>query len=376
MRRASAALVIALLVAAASCGEGGAGARARELVGALDETRANDRTFQYVDETLDGEQRIVVDGKVVDDLLYSGTVSLNDKKLFQAVVSDDSVAIKLLDVERTKPAIDAAEKADKITADALRSGRWVIDHTVAPPLLAAAAAPVDEEETADKPTSGGGRNQNLVGDDPFTDSAQILNYVERAVRSGVGVEVYNPEDIQYNPLDDPWRDDKDVNLRDQGIQRFDALTPPLPARAERGKQQSLPQIEHFRKMAIYKRGEEVVEIREQISIADRREFRRAESGRAADYYLRLRDAALGGALSDELRERRMTYKVLRVGGVDVNVPGDAVKGILADAVVALKAIFDFKFIGGSGLPTIPGASPLPAASPAGDSSPPAATAAP
>jgi hypothetical protein len=366
-RRGIALLLCVLGASSAACGGGGGfGAVTREVTGAIDEVRAVGRTFRYTDETLGGDQRIVVDGKVQDDLRYSGTITLNGTKLYEAVVSDDSVALRLLDLDATAGVINAAERSDPVTAKALREGRWVVDHTTAPPLLAAAAA-AEEERTADNPNAGQ-RRQNLVGDDPFIDGAQVLNYSERAVRA-VRVELFNPDDIQYNALDDPWRADAKVELEDEGIRRYDLFAPPLPRPAERGSQQALPQIEHFRKMAIYVKGQRVTEIKEQISLTDRREFRRAESGRSAAFYLRLRDSAKAGELRDELRERAMSYRVVDTGDVEVSVPLDAEEGLLGEALPELKKIFNFAFIGGDAVAPIvgPGGSPLPV--PGGQTSP-------
>lgn len=375
---------ICLVLFASACGTaGGAGALTREAINATDRTRDESRTYHYVDSTLDGKSRVEVDGRIQDDLRYSGTVTLNGKKLYEEVVTDDSVALRLLDPEATKPVVEAARRLDPTTADALAAGRWVIDHTVAPPLLAAAADPGDEsEQTADKPGLGQG---NLVGDDPFTDSAQLLNYADRALRTGLNVERFDPEDIDYNVLDDPWAKDGEVDLEGKGIRRYDLRQPPLPPPAERGKRQSLPTIQHFRKLVVYVEGERVTKIREQISIKDRREFRRAEQGRTAKFYLEMRDAALVGGIRDELRERLMEYAVTKVGGVTVKAPLDAENGFLTQVLPALKALFEFDFIGGNAarvaggagagriVPTVPGSS---AAGSPGATTGPAATVAP
>lgn len=368
--RLAAALLLALAALGSACGSGG-GLRgeAREVTEALAETRVESRQYRYTDASLDGETVYTVDGKVHDDLRYSGTVSRNGRPLFQQIVSDDSVALRIRDPEALAEVLQVAERRDPITARALREGRWVVDHTVAPPLLAAAVA--EEDRTADQPTLG---SRRAVGDDPFIDAAQVVNYVDRAVRSGFRLARFNAEDIDYNALDDPWRDDEESALEDAGIRRYDLELPALPPPAGRGQQQALPGAVHFRKMAIYVKGERVVEVREQIAIADRREFRRAEGGQAAQYYLRLRDDALGGAVRDTLRERRMTYEVTSYGDVDVRLPDDVVEGFLGETLEALKASYGFEFFGGrgSGVPAIPGVTPAsspgasPAASPAAD----------
>jgi hypothetical protein len=259
--------------------------------------------------------------------------------------------------------IAAAEIADPITATALREGKWVVDHTVAPPLLGAAAA-IDEDKTAAEDT--GSLRDRAIGDDPFADAAQAITYAERAVRA-TAVGRFNPDDIEYNANDDPWAADGEIDLEDQGIQRFDTGQPPLPRPAQRGQAQALPSVSHFRKMAIYLKGGQLDEIKEQVSLSDRREFRRAEEGRAADFFLKMREAAKEGAVDGELRERKMNYKVLTRGDVEISLPGDATEGLLADVLPMLKNLFAFKFIGSDSPITIPGGSPLPI--PSGSPSP-------
>jgi hypothetical protein len=358
----------------AACGGGSSfGALAREVTDALGTTRDISRTYHFVDDSLDGKQKIEVVGRVQDDLKYAGVVSLNGHKLYEEIVSDDSVALRILDPGRAKAVIDQAMKADPISGRALAEGRWVVDHTVAPPLLAATVETEDEDEqTADKAVAD--RRGPAIGDDPFVDSAQTVNYAIRVVRGAPQVQRFNPEDIDYVAQDDPWRDDVENDLEEQGIRRYDLTQPPLPPPAARGERQRLPSVDTFRKMALYIKGERTIELREQIAIDERTEFRRAEEGRTAKFYLVLRDAAKQGAVSGELRERRMEYKVMRTGTVDVNLPANAEEGLLSTVLPVLKTLFTFKYIGteapgglgGGPLPSAPAASPaatqLPAAS--------------
>ena len=332
--------------------------------------------FSYVDATLDDSQRVSVVGRVQDDFLYSGTVKIGGSDLFEMVVSDDAVALRLIDLEATKLVIDFARTIDPKTADGLAGGGWVIDHTAAPALRAAERRePADDEGTTGSDV-GTVAQVNPIGDDPFFDAASALQYAQRSFRT-TAVTRFNPEDIEYNPADDPWQSDAERTLEDQGIRRFDLIQPPLPLRAERGQQQRLPTLAHFRKMVVYLKGADAIEIREQVSIADRKEFRRAEVGRTAEFYLGVRDNAFRGAIAEPVRERRMIYRVEGFEDVAVSLPQEAVDGFLAEVLGerGLKSLFVFKNIGGTPA-ALAGTGPAPGASPTASSTSSAPTGSP
>jgi hypothetical protein len=364
------------VLAAVACGSGPA-EQLHKTLGTLDRTASRPHDFTYEDDTLDGSQKITVQGRVSDDFLYGGTVSLNGKQLYEMIVSDDGVALKIIDTATAKNVINFAKAEDAVTGDALAAGKWVVDYTAAPPLTVAAAQP---QSTAGSGTTAALANQqDQIGNDPFFDAADALHYAERNMTVGGNVVEFNPEDINYNPADDPWASDAKANLRNKGIRRFDLTQPPLPTRAGRGEVQKLPTLSDFRKMSLYVKGDRTIKVREQISIADRKEFRRAGTGRAAKYYLALRDAAELGAVSSPLRERMMSYTVKPYVGGALALPVDAVRGILKDVIGAqgLQTLFKFKEIGGTTTPglipgvpsgttvtTTPGPSGTPSAKPA------------
>ncbi|MEX2537790.1 MAG: hypothetical protein WD646_03965 [Actinomycetota bacterium] len=307
---------------------------------------------------MDDSRRVSVIGRVQDDFLYSGTVKVGGRDLYQMVVSDDAVALRLIDLAGTQRVIDLARTVDVTTADALAQGRWVIDHTAAPALRASGRQePADDEEKAEG--IGAVAQVNPIGDDPFFDAASVLQYAERSFRAAT-VARFNPEDIEYNPADDPWRSDSERELEDQGIRRFDIVQPFLPSRAERGQQQRLPSLAHFRKMVVYLKGEDAIEVQEQVSLADRKEFRRAEVGRTAQYNLKIRDDARRGAIAEPLRERRMVFRVEEFEDVTISLPRTAEPGLLREVLGegGLKSLFDFKTIGGGPAAVLP-TSPLP-----------------
>ncbi len=369
---------VAIIALFAACGTNAAQEQ-RRILGDIERAQSNPHGFKYVDQTLDGSDSIVVEGSASDDFRYDGTVSHNGKKLYRMIVSDDAVALQLIDRAATKSVVDYATRLDPVTGQALADGKWVVDFAGAPALNVVKVAKGDTEQgTAAQPQAS--RAVNPIGDDPFFDAADALHYTLRTIGGGFGMAAFNPDDVEYNPADDPWKDDAQKNLRGQGIRRYDLRQAPLPGRAQRGATQRLPGAAAFRKMAIYVRGSSAFEIKEQISLRDRREFRRAEEGRAAKYYLQLRDAALGGALASPLRERKMTLDIEPFDGAPIVVPGDAVKGILKDVIGerGLKSLFKFKVIGQNtgGVAVLPGVgqlyrSPAPSAAAPSSSSAPA-----
>jgi hypothetical protein len=355
----------------AACGTS-AGEETQNVLAAIARSEDRSRSFTYTDATLDGGQQFTVRGRVQDDFLYAGTVSAGEKELYEMVVSDDAVALRLIDLESTKPIVELARRIDTATGSALSEGHWVIDHSAAPELRAAARQ--DPAEGADDTEAVAPREVNPVGDDPFFDAAGALSYADRSFR-GSFVTRFNPEDLEYNPADDPWRADKERELETGGVRRFDIVQPPLPPRASRGQQQRLPSLAHFRKMVVYLKGDEALEVQEQISLSDRREFRRAEVGRTAQYYLGIRDAAMRGAVADVVRERRMVYRVGGFEDVEVSLPVDAENGLLREVLgdAGLKALFDFHTIGGRAAAALP-AVPTPEATPSATGTPPATSA--
>ncbi len=362
------ALAFVLVLGAAACGTG-PGEQLRIVRATVDRAGARAHDYTYVDETLDGKERIVVEGHSYDDLRYEGVVSLNGKQLYEMIVSEDAVALRIIDKAATQSAISRVSK-DPLTDKALMDGRWVVDFIGAPPLNIVRATRSESSDKSDDSGSSGSnapaRDSNPIGNDPFFSAADALRYTQRNLIFGVGE--FNPDDIEYNPADDPWRADADRDLRDKGIRRWDYRQPQLPPRAGRGAAQRLPFAIHFRKMALYVKGERAFEVQEQISVRDRKEFRRAESGRSARYFIQLRDAALRGAVSSPFRERRMTYTISPFTGGPITLPTNAEKGLLKNVIGerGLPSLFHFKVIGQGegGVPVLPGGLPGASAAPA------------
>lgn len=308
VRLAAGAALLALLGSACGAGQGEDLRRVRS---AIDRTDLQSREFTYTEVT--DEQRVVVRGAEEDDLRYQAVVSIDGTDVFEGIISEDALALRLLDPDAAGEVVETAMGTDEEVGQALAEGRWVLDFTAAPPIV----------------PERGSEGELALGRNPFLDAFYIPTYLDEAVLDGAGMTRFNPEGLDYNPRDDPWEDDAERNLQDQGLQRFDLILPPLPRRSERGTQQALPNVEHFRKMAFYMKGRTLIEVREQVDMEDRQEFRRAAEGRAAEYYLELLQAARGGFTQEPVRERRMTYEVRSVGNADpVRLPDDAVTGTL------------------------------------------------
>lgn len=341
MRRIHAIAVISVLLAGA-CGTGSAlGEEVRLVRGALEQADQRGRTFVYRDVTDD--QRVEVRGRETDDLRYRGIVSIDGREAFEAIISDDAFALRLSDPAGSgAPVVAAAMAEDDVVGTALNEGRWVIDYTAAPPVVR------ERQE-----------GEVQVGANPFLDVFYLFQYLERALQAGAGMERFNPEDIDYNPEDDPWSDDAERDLEDRGVRRYDLGLPALPSRSQRGTQQTLPSTNHFRKMAVYLKGETAVLVREQIDIADRREFRRAEQGRAAAFYEELRDAALAGFTQEPIRERRMSYEIEDFDSdLTISLPEDSAEiGSLSRAIGPQGLGTLFEPPPEAGAPAAPGALP-------------------
>lgn len=312
MRRLPALVVVGLLAAACGSGRSGATKELRQVDAALDRAGRTPHTFEYTDRALDGGQEVVVRGRIEDDLRFQGTLYVDGKRVMTEVIADDAVAVRLYQPEVARQLIALAAGEDPIAAKALQEGKWVLDHTGAPPLTA--------ERTREGTIS--------VGGNPILDAYYYFQYTQEALNGSGGMGRFNPDSVDYNPLDDPWQSDSIDELLDAGIARFDLALPPLPRPNERGTRAALPSARHFRKMVFYLKGRDVLEVREQLKLDDRPEFRRAGAGRAAKYYIDLLAAAKAGATTDPVRQRVSTY-VIRERGADVEV-----KLPLGDVIVA------------------------------------------
>lgn len=359
MKRVIVPIVIAVALVTSACGAGGGATRARRTVmSSLDRISSDSYSFVYKETLADTKTEIVVTGSVADDLRQQATLQVDGHELLQHIVSDDAIAVRVLDEKRALPYIAQVSVQDRSAGLALAAGKWIVDHQGAPDLLA--------------PRTG--ENAIRVGANPMLDATNYLfQYFEDSMNDSRGMEEWNPDAADYNPLDDPWKEDAEANLVDQGIRRYSIVQPPLPSRTARGSEGALTDTQHFRKMAFYLRGSDIMTAKEQIKIDDRVEFRRSRAGRAADYFQVLLAQALAGATREPVRQRNMEITFERAD-VSIQLPSDDFVGVpsldLVSGVASLVPQVDAGSRFGPGSPAAR-TSPVPASTdePEGTGSP-------
>jgi hypothetical protein len=291
-----------------------------------DALRATDRlSYRYVYEERAEGEKIRVDGLVEDDFRYQARLFVDDRATYDEVVSDDSVAARLLDRARlpqlVRPDAATTSEEQRVAATALQQQRWVRDRSGAPFLV---------------PT---GREERKVGEDPVIDSLTLFRYVELAMGEAAGVYFFNEESIEYKPKEDPFPRPK----RRSGVKRYDFERGALPraedARAS-GQNQRVPGASQFRKMAIYIKDGRVIEIREAFDIAtllddiiDLYEIKFPKgttTAQAIDSVVKAMNQVRRGQGLDPIRPRTMVYKLSQLGRKqEVQFPTDVVDGSLS-----------------------------------------------
>jgi hypothetical protein len=271
------AIVTALAVVAAGCGR--KNEDRDEALAAVRGSATLPRAFE-ITETI-GEQDVVVSGAIGDDFRYRARVSVDGRPLYEQIVSDDALAIRVLDRDRLAAALGVGLSPTGSTeADtALREGRWVVDPTGAPPITASVR-----------------RGGPVAGRDPVAQAIAYYGYVERLIGQ-VFVARYDEESIDYKPSEDPWA--ADAPDSESGIDRYDLIRPPLPRPADQqggSATRNLPGEQHLRKLSVYVRGNRAFEIRERIQFDERLDD-------AIEYLeTQLKEANLPEAFLKEFRE--------------------------------------------------------------------------
>lgn len=297
MRRYGIAALLMVLLAGTACGALGERNPRQKVLGYLLKTERQARSFVYQEEA--GGREALVRGTVEDDLRWSSTLSFDGVDVLEEIVSDDALALRVIDASKIPDLSKSAES--EAVLNALRSGQWVLDYSGAPPLLA--------------PSTKTG--SLTVGENTTLDAVYIIQYVRKAIADAVGVREFNPDALDYRPQDDPF----EAPNKELGIKRYDVVPPPLPRRSARGTEAALPDTAHFRKMSFFIRDGEVVKIVERIDFENHPDFRRAREGRGPKYPLELLEAVRAGKTREPIRIRTISYEVSRLGQpVKVELP--------------------------------------------------------
>ncbi len=317
----------------------------REFIDATDQLA---RRFVYTEQT--DERTLVVRGIVEDDFRYKTKVVQDGTDVLEAVVSDDGVAVRFLDLTTLADWVDTrvVNEVDQATDlegigvfDALRARRWVLDPAGAPSVVTTA------------------EQREQQGDDPLFDARTALSYVRQLAEADEQTPMRKYSDEAISPT---YRADEDPFPRPEagsGIERYDLYQPRFPsaAQAVSGTQAVFPGAMHFRKMAVYVQDGRVIRISEEIGLTPRllgdfrdymvqlidatanesirRDFRaeveRREGSDLSSFLLQGLNVILELAGDEPIRFRTMTLELRDLGakGLTVQLPSETITGSLA-----------------------------------------------
>jgi hypothetical protein len=342
-------LVVTALGLSGCKGASDAEKRLRE---ALRNTEKMSNTFLYRETVRDkvGAHETDVRGLVEDDFRYKARVATDGKPVLDEVVSDDAIAVRLLDTAAmgrflrkpatakqggsgvggtgSTPAPDGGGDqggssrmpGEPSAAEILASRRWLLDSSGAPSAF------------------GSGNTDQTLGDDPIADARAVFAYVDRAMNEAVRVVEFNPESLEYRKDEDPFETPKEGS----GVTRYDFERPKLPKASQTGtgSNQVTPDTRHFRKMSVYVKDKRIIRVVEKIDVESRlddlediydtkfpADRPRAEVAAIAVEALNVIRTGQG---QDPIRMRDMEYSLKDLGtNVKVDMPTDTIKGSAA-----------------------------------------------
>lgn len=243
-------------------------ARKDEVLGFVRNTRASFSSFSYESSepgsvlTGSSASKVSVRGLLEDDFRFKARVDIDESPGFEEVVLDDAFAVRFLEPRFADRFVDKGQigKVETKTnveglnvLEALRTRRWVVDPSGAPPVV-----------------RGAFESKN-VGKDPVFDAITALDYVENAIKESQGVELWSPDDINPTYIPDEDRFPKPEQGSD--TKRFDLIRPPLPAASNTSGQSdiALPATRHFRRMAIYVKDDRIIRVMEDVDLLSKRQ---------------------------------------------------------------------------------------------------------
>lgn len=329
MRRLPSGALVTLLLLGLLAGCGDRREDLRELRAALERTDREGYKFVYREELL-GAPPVEVRGAVEDDLRYRARLLLDGKPGMDEVVSDDSLASRFLSADALKlylrppgeTPLSEKEAAAALAATAqIQAGKWVLDPTGAPPVVTPA-----------------GKRQS-IGDDPVFDALNLLRYMDGVTRDTQAVRVFNEDDFDYKPKEDPFKKPDEL-YPGQKVKRYDFERFPLPKAADAaiGGNQVVPGPGSFRKAAVYVKDGLVIRVDEDVDVVSRLEDLQknynvelppGDPDRAVAIAIKAINAVREGQGDPPIRVRKMTYILSDLGKKqDVELPAETVQGSL------------------------------------------------
>lgn len=288
-RRALRTAAIALLVTILAAVTGACGDRVDDrdrLLQAVRRTSNQPLTFSYREET--GGRKLSVEGVVEDDFRYAGRLSLDGTPLFEQVVADDSLGLRVLSPDQLPAsALTPTPQAD----EALRGQSWVVDPVGAPAL-----------------TSAKKRTGPVGGRDILAEAYDYLASVEVAISEAVTVHRYSDEALYYKPSEDPFP----TPAEDSGVTRYDLERPRLPRATDgggAGAAQRIPAERHFRKLSVYVKDGYVQRVLERVAFDEKLDD-------TLDYFESGAQSAGGTAVADFVRQARKNLGAGRRASVE------------------------------------------------------------
>lgn len=205
----------------------------QKLLATLSATELFSRRLEYAVDT--GDEHVGVAVTIEDDYRYSSVLSIDDRVAYREVVYDDALASQLVDPGAVTMLGESPEAKTPLTA-----GGWMVDELGAPPAVLPA---------------------KQIGADPIVDTLAYFSYVREAAQASE-VTKFDNSALEYRPDEDPFPQPASGELR------YDILPTRLPDRAaiERAGGADVPELSDVRKLAVYVRDGQVVEVREAIDV--------------------------------------------------------------------------------------------------------------
>ena len=308
LRRRGLALLLAMVMLGSGCGSADTREPADVMRDVVRNTETQPRRFTYDFKTPDAHYTVT--GLFEDDFRYEASWYIDDTLVYEEVVSDDRLAVRVHDeralelLRRPEPseeeiAADVAGLVDAATGEATDAPT---DELTDPEAAATASdEPTDEATDAviDEPVDDGKLDEAEVeelllsgvwvedsvgapsllptaddrdlGADAVLDSLKVLRYVLQAMQEGFGTRIFDDESVFYRPSEDPFpHPDHDAGEVDRID--FERLWLPRRSDVNESGQQPAPNMGNLRKMVIYvDENEDIIRVNEIVDL--RRRFK-------------------------------------------------------------------------------------------------------